>query len=329
MSRQRPRASGSTAVLAQPGNGLRRSRVADLQRARLLSAMLEMCAERRSANVTVADVVARAGVSRRTFYELFADSEDCLLAALDHALAIGSESVLAAYRSCPANTPWRERVRAGLTGLLELLDDDPLTAHMLIVESLNGGARLFERRAQAIGPLIAAIEEGGSAAKHSATTVVTAEGVVGAVLSVIHARTLERRPGSMIELANPLMSMIVLPYLGPAAARGELQRQMPVRKRPTPPAKDVLKALEIRVTYRTMSVVMAIGESPGASNRQVALAAGIGDQGQISKLLARLKARGLIENDGGGNVKGTPNSWRLTARGEQVRQALGTTAETR
>ncbi len=44
--------------------------------------------------------------------------------------------------------------------------------------------------------------------------------------------------------------------------------------------------------------------------------AGIVDQGQISKLLGRLQARGLIAKMGGGSTRGAPNSWTLTERGE-------------
>jgi hypothetical protein len=45
------------------------------------------------------------------------------------------------------------------------------------------------------------------------------------------------------------------------------------------------------------------------------IAAGIADQGQISKLLARLHSLGLLENTGGDHAKGEPNAWHLTARG--------------
>lgn len=331
MSRQRQRASGTPAASGRSGDGLRRSRLGDLQRARLLSAMLEVCAERGAANVTVADVVGRAGVSRRTFYELFSDCEDCLLAALDRALDTASERVLAAYGSSSlGRAPWRERMRACLLALLEIFDDEPLVAHLLIVESLSAGPRVFERRVRALAPLIAAVDEGRSATPMTATTSLTAEGTVGAVLSVIHSRVVQGRLEPLRGLVNELMSMVVLPYLGPAAARRELHRHLPARARTqASPAREVLKGLEIRVTYRTMNVLMAIANSPGASNRQIARAAGIEDQGQISKLLARLRQRGLIENGLSPQLRGTPNAWRLTARGEQVSRALDARGEYR
>lgn len=79
----------------------------------------------------------------------------------------------------------------------------------------------------------------------------------------------------------------------------------------------------MRLTYRTVRVLTAIASGPGASNREVAAAAGISDQGQISKLLARLHGRGLIENRGGEHSKGEPNAWVLSPRGTEVTAAFG------
>ena len=58
----------------------------EVQRARILAAMIEVASERGASEVTVSRVVARSGVSRRTFYDQFEDREDCLLAAFDQAL---------------------------------------------------------------------------------------------------------------------------------------------------------------------------------------------------------------------------------------------------
>jgi DNA-binding MarR family transcriptional regulator len=123
------------------------------------------------------------------------------------------------------------------------------------------------------------------------------------------------------------MSMIVLPYLGPSATRAELRRPEPrARARPAPEGStdaDVLKDLGMRVTYRTLRVLQAVGANPGASNRRIAEAGGIGDQGQVSKLLHRLLAVGLLENDAEA-VRGGPNHWQLTARGSAVVRVIET-----
>ena len=78
----------------------------------------------------------------------------------------------------------------------------------------------------------------------------------------------------------------------------------------------------MRLTYRTVRVLMAIAGHPDASNRTVAEASGISDQGQISKLLARLDSLGLAKNTGQGHPKGAPNAWQLTPRGQEVEQAI-------
>jgi predicted transcriptional regulator len=170
------------------------------------------------------------------------------------------------------------------------------------------------------------------------------------VFSVIHARMLERRahthspsgngssrslrdrePAPLIELLNPLMGVIVLPYLGQATARRELDRPTPTSartsgsSRATPrslSAANPLADLNMRVTYRTLQVLAVIASTPGASNRQIADGAGVHDQGQISKLLTRLERLGLVHNTGLGQAKGEPNAWTLTAQGHQVEQAL-------
>jgi AcrR family transcriptional regulator len=326
-----------------PGaGGLGVESVAEIQRARVLAAMVEVAVERGVANATVARVVARSGVSRRTFYELFSGREDCFLAAFDDAITRIAHEVIPAYEQ-PGR--WRERMRAALTALLEVLDYEPGTGRLVIVETLGAGPRALERRGRVLAQVITAVDEGRREAKGSdGPPPLTAEGVVGAVLGVLHGRLLERHPrrrvglpapshggphmgeknpGRLIELAGPLMSMIVLPYLGPAAARRELDRPVPkVSNNPRRTLTDPLRELEMRLTYRTVRVLMAVAATPGSSNRQVADGAGIKDQGQISKLLARLQRLGLIENTGEGYARGGPNAWALTERGTEVHGAI-------
>ena len=100
-----------------------RGDVVSLQRARIIAAMVEVVAERGVARSTVAHVVARSGVSRRTFYELFSDREDCFLAAFDQ--AVEQRRGAAWCRRSRGGEGWLERVRAGLRALLEFLDDEP------------------------------------------------------------------------------------------------------------------------------------------------------------------------------------------------------------
>jgi AcrR family transcriptional regulator len=288
----------------------------------MIAAMVEVAAERGLAEATVAHIVARSGVSRRTFYEMFSDREDCFLAAVEEAVERSAEYVREVY---DPSGKWRERVRGGLVALLEFIDDEPEMGRLCVVETLGGGAKVLERRRGLLAELTALVDEGRSEARSGAVLPpLTAEGVVGGVLSVLHARLIDRRRrGSLLELAGPLMGMIVLPYLGPAAAQRESARPVDKRRsRKATISKDPLRELDMRLTYRTVRVIMAIAATPEASNREVGEAAGIEDQGQISKLLTRLERLGLVENNGAGQARGAPNAWTLSARGREVERAI-------
>lgn len=318
-------AQGAHSGIGRGRNGVPdagRAQVEEIQRARLLSAMVAVASERGLVDATVARVVARAGVSRRTFYELFEDREACFLAALDEAIARVSRDVLAAY---DPGAKWLERLRTGLTALLAFFDAEPGAARLLIVGSLGAGPRALERRKRTLAPVTAVVAEGaeaGRGAKELPPLMV--EGLVGGAISVVHARLLERDE-RLMELAKPLVSMIVLPYLGPAAARRELERAAPrravtVEREPD----DPLRGLDMRLTYRTVRVLTCVAELSGASNRQIGQAAGIPDQGQTSKLLTRLRRIGLIDNAGGvAPAKGAPNAWTLTPKGFEVARIMG------
>lgn len=316
---ERLRASRDGALFA-------RDQVDEIQRSRVLAALGEVVMERGVGGATVAHIVARAGVSRRTFYELFADREDCFLAAFDQAIERVAARVIPAFAG-PGR--WRERVRAALVAGLEFLDQEPELGALCVVHALGAGPRALEHRAAVVRALIDAVEEGGAEARkgRDAPERLVAEGVVGAVLAVLHTRLSEYARGPLSGLAGPLMGMIALPYLGPAAAEKEAMRPAPkIAAAMRPVAReDPLKGLDMRLTYRTVRVLLAISAAPGASNRQVGDAGGIADQGQTSKLLQRLENLGLVRNTGrGGPGKGEPNAWRLTARGEQLERTIQT-----
>jgi AcrR family transcriptional regulator len=319
-----PEKEGETQQLRPTPSVAARERVSGIQRQRILGAMAEVAAERGAGSVTVAHIVGRSGVSRRTFYELFEDREDCLLATLDDAIEHAAAAVIPAYEG---QGRWRERVRAALTVLLGFFDEEPETARLVVIEALGAGPHALARRTRVLGALIAAVDQGRAESKPGKQPpAVAAEGVVGAVLAVIHARLLEGGAEPLTALLAPLMSTIVLPYLGQSAAQRELEKPaLPVKMR-RPARRDPLEGLDMRLTYRTVRVLGAIAGNPEGSNRQVGESAGIHDQGQISKLLTRLQNLGLVRNEGEGQHKGAPNAWTLTTKGSQVHEAIGTYA---
>jgi AcrR family transcriptional regulator len=310
----------------RPGpGGLPRGQVTAIQRSRMLTSAVQTVEQLGYSGMTVAQVIGRAKVSRKTFYDVFADREDCFLAAFDHVVAQARALVL---QACVEETGWRETVRAGLARLLRFMDDEPGLARLCVVEALGAGGKVMERRAQVLSELAAFVDRGrrtgGSSRELPA---VTAEGIVGAVFTVVHTRVAEDDQRPLSDLLGSLMSMIVLPYLGAAAASRELSRPAPELNMsgrvPVPAAadRDPLEGLKMRLTYRTVRVLIVIGEHPGVSNREVAESSDIADPGQISKLLMRLQRLDLVENRGGRRSRGATNAWHLTERGAEVEHA--------
>ncbi len=340
-------AMGSGGAAREGGN------VMEMQRRRLLLAIGEVVAEDGLEDASVGRICKRAGMSRRTFYEIFEDREACFLAAFQVAVERIARGVLDAYECgdrtrrtegtrCAQDTRrargtqrargWRECIRAALTVLLERFDLEPTVAHLCLVESLKGSPPVLEYRRLVLDALSGAIDQARVDAKRgTGPATLTAESTVGGVLAVLHARVLVPDPRPLIGLLNPLMSMIVHPYLGAAAARRELEMPVPpsngnvvergVRNGAGP---DPFRDLPIRFTYRTARVMSAIASQPGINNREVGDTAGVHDQGQMSKLLHRLQRNGLIDNHRSERARGEPNAWTLTERGRAVHAVIDT-----
>jgi AcrR family transcriptional regulator len=276
-------------------------------------------------------------VSRRTFYDLFANREECVIAVLDDAVARVTDELAAVNLE---GLPWRERIRAGLATILGFFDREPVLARVCVLQSAAGGRRVLERRAEILACLAGVVDTGRRESGRGADIPpLTAEGLVGASVSIVYARLLKEERSPLSGLLNELMSMIALPYLGVSVARREQTRATPRIPRTRAPVRslpgagvtreDPLRDVPMRLTYRTARVLEAISENPGVSNRVVADGAGIYDQGQVSKLLARLERLGLVENTGAGQAKGEPNAWRMTVLGERVAEQLALNADTR
>ncbi|MFI5005434.1 MAG: hypothetical protein ACHQE6_10525, partial [Solirubrobacterales bacterium] len=157
----------------------------------------------------------------------------------------------------------------------------------------------------------------------------TSQSRAAGAVSVVHDRLLAPDAGPLSELVGPLMSMIVFPYRGPAAAAREVRRRPRSTGGPRSrgrleraPVGNPLGELGTRLTYRTIRVLSVVTEHPGASNREIAEGAGVADQGQISKLLIRLASLDLIENVVETPGRGFANAWRITPKGEEIRRAV-------
>jgi DNA-binding MarR family transcriptional regulator len=89
------------------------------------------------------------------------------------------------------------------------------------------------------------------------------------------------------------------------------------------PSAFRLTALTLEV-LTTTSTLSEQGSNP--SNREIAHAARVKDEGQISKLLSRLQTRGLLQNTGGASPA-AGNAWQLTTHGQQLLHSSQTARE--
>jgi AcrR family transcriptional regulator len=306
--------------------------MSDIQRSRLVGAMVVVVDELGYSGASVSHITGRARVSRRTFYELFADRDDCFAALLDEIAAQVERQLFAAGVE---RLSWRERLQVGLWVILSFLEQESALARVCVVQTLAAGPTIQERRQQVVGRLVAEVDRGRlQGARGAACSALLAEGLVGAAVAIVHAR-LSRGEDELTGVFGELLELLLLPYLGPAAARRERGRPAPVLERlaevepeqPQPQGvDDPLRGLSMRLTYRTLRVLQAAGELLGEegypSNRQVAQRAGITDPGQISKLLRRLQGLGLLCNVEERHGKGSPNAWALTPKGQAVVQSI-------
>lgn len=129
--------------------------VARVQRDRLFRALAAIAAEQGYAATTVAHVLQRAKISRRTFYSLFKDKEDCFLAAYEEAM---NDALAAVMAECTDSGEAAERIVCGARVLARLCSDEPAIANLCVVEVLGAGPAGHAARAASTNRFIELIQ---------------------------------------------------------------------------------------------------------------------------------------------------------------------------
>jgi AcrR family transcriptional regulator len=193
-----------------------------IQRERLLVGMLRAVSELGYRSTNVQDVIERAGVSRPTFYEHFANKDDCFLAAFDTCAARLRDQVATAADA--GGDVWRDRIRLGFIALLTFAATEPEAARMVIVEARAATPDAALRRIALIDHFATCIDAKVHELLPAGTThsPVTASGVVGGVESLLYARLNKGQMDDLPALLPSLMYFAVLPYEGHLAASEEL-----------------------------------------------------------------------------------------------------------
>jgi AcrR family transcriptional regulator len=182
---------------------LSRAEVADSQRTRLLRAMAEAVAEHGYANTSVASVLRRAHVSRESFYEQFANKEDCFLAAYDASAGVVLAGIGDALGGSEAPAGGVDRLGGALGAYLAMLQAEPAIARTFLVEVYAAGEAALARRVDVQQRFVDAVAELAGARTDDQRF--ACEAIVAAVAGLVTQRVCAGRLDDLDALHEPLM----------------------------------------------------------------------------------------------------------------------------
>jgi AcrR family transcriptional regulator len=186
-----------------------------VQRRRLLEAAAAVFAQRGYAEGSAEAISRAAGMSKATFYEHFANKEECLVALFEYATASFLEELVAASRGAERN--FEERHSAGLHAILESIEDNPPLAQAILVETVGAGPRLAQIRIEALNGFaqvmyeqtVRAAELTGGPAFASPDE---AFAIVGATFELVSRQLRTGEPERVMDLA-PLIERLIIGLL--------------------------------------------------------------------------------------------------------------------
>ena len=191
-------------------------RVRQVQRERMLKAMSEVVARDGYAETTVRKLLAQAGLSRRTYYDLWEDKEDCYLDAYGE--IAGQLTARAAAGFGQGDAP-RARVRLAVEALVAFCVEEPDAACACIVEGLAAGqkarlerAKLIEAIAATIAPALAELRPDGPNPE------LTARATVGGILELLYGPLARRDIAALRRLAEEIGELPILLPMGTSTA---------------------------------------------------------------------------------------------------------------
>jgi AcrR family transcriptional regulator len=195
---------------------LSREQVEASQRTRLLKAAVELGTERGFAPLTLADIVGRAGVARSTFYEYFADKEECFLEAFDYAAERVVERVLALEPPPAGASP----VHAYIARLLELCVQEPGLVRLVAADAEALGPAAAERQRELRGRIADGLVKlrdflRRKEPKFAPISHVRALAIVGAIIEVLrhtfYTSGIDALPTLQAELAAVVLALLEAP----------------------------------------------------------------------------------------------------------------------
>jgi AcrR family transcriptional regulator len=193
-------------------HGLPREFIVQNQRERIITALVDTVAERGYNATTVAHITKAASVSRRTFYEHFADKEACFLAAYEMVAGHIRESMQVAAE---AFEEWPQQVRAALATMLRFLAGEPELARVCMIEPIAAGGEIAARHRESMQGFVEILKAGRP--QHSGERPLpeaTEATLVGGIISLIVREINAGRAEQLEELLPDLVELTLAPYLG-------------------------------------------------------------------------------------------------------------------
>jgi AcrR family transcriptional regulator len=182
--------------------------VSRVQRERLLEAMVAVCAEVGYHEASVERVLAHAGVSRRTFYDLFEDREACFLATYDEIMTHVITLIVEAFADSDSIEP---RMKRALDAFFQFCIQEPDAARICVVEVLAAGPRARARRDQAIARLTDLVEEILREELDEELSPLAARALIGGLHELIYLRVDRGETAMLPALAEEIVAAQMVP----------------------------------------------------------------------------------------------------------------------
>lgn len=206
-----------------PGRGTPRQEARQNQRERLFAAMVAVASTKGYAATSVADLVEVSGVSSRSFYEQFADKEDCFVAAMDEILGITQRLTEAALE---ANGDGPVPAHAAVEALVRMAAAQPAAAKLCTVMAFCAGESPRQRIAQAVSDLSALLRRGDEEGpnRDGMPTELT-QAIFGGVALVLYGRLARDEVEDLAELGPRLRRWTLAIPPPPRALRAKTRRR--------------------------------------------------------------------------------------------------------
>jgi AcrR family transcriptional regulator len=191
------------------------------RREAILEAMILVAGRGGYRAASIEEVATEAGVSTDVFQRYFEGKDDCFLAAYDMLI----ERLLAEVRAgCDEGRQWQERVERGLTTIVERFAANAELARTAVVEVSAVGAEARQRHWDALVRFAEYLDEGRALAGTGELPDNLSLMSAGAVSGVIFEELLAGRAEQLPSLLPDLLFAVLVPYVGPRVAAGEMRR---------------------------------------------------------------------------------------------------------